>query len=598
MRYEDRVVDEVQAASDIVEVISQHLPLKKSGRNFKALCPFHQEKTPSFMVHPEKQIFHCFGCGVGGNVFTFLMRLENSSFPEVLRQLAERAHVRLPEPVQRKGEGPSEAERLYEMFQFAAEFYHAQFLDPQKGQKARAYFESRGFDAALAREFGIGWASAEWGQLFEALSKRGISNEMVLKAGLVQRSAKGNLYDAFRSRILFPIRNLRGKVVAFGGRLIEEGEGPKYLNSAENPVFSKRRELFGLDLAKKFVDRDRPRITVVEGYFDFLRLYSRGFRATVATLGTSLTEEHVRLLKRFAEEAVVVYDGDKAGEAASLRSLEIFLQGGMNVKLVALPQGFDPDDFAAQKGPEAFQKLLEEARDFFEYKLEVLLGKFNRWDSLGLVRITNEFLETFLRVENPILLDRYLRQLAASLGINESSIREELAKLKRKEKGRGVQAAVSPPPASPTGASDEVLLVALMAEDPALREEAGRELTASDFEESWTQRLFELLQQPQGKAREWSGARILNRVEREEDRERLVKVMSIDWSSSNKGQALRDCIARIRKKKVEHRLRELRRLIARAEQGKDETGLRALVKEYQTLLKQAHEGTILLAGNP
>ena len=381
MRYDEKIIDEVRTANPIVEVIGQYVPLKRSGHNFKARCPFHQEKTPSFMVHPEKQIFHCFGCVAGGDVFGFLMRYENMSFPEALRRLAERAHIRLPEPVAKRGEGPTESEQLYEIYRLAEDYYRAKFLS-EEGRRARDYFHARGFKDEMAEEFKIGWASEAWQGLFEFLSKKGFSEPLLLKSGLIHRSAKGNLYDGFRGRLLFPIRNLQGKGVAFGGRIIAESDGPKYLNSPENPVFHKRRELFGLNLAKKFIDRDRPRIFVVEGYLDFLRLYQEGFKTTVATLGTALTEEHVQVLKRFAEEAVVIYDGDKAGEAASLRGLEVFLEGGMSVKLVRMPVGFDPDDFVKKHGAPAFEKLLSEARDFFDYKFEVLRSRFDLRDSL------------------------------------------------------------------------------------------------------------------------------------------------------------------------------------------------------------------------
>ncbi|MFA7002024.1 MAG: DNA primase, partial [Candidatus Omnitrophota bacterium] len=381
MLYGDNILEQVQSANDIVEVISQVVPLKRSGRNFKGLCPFHQEKTPSFMVNAEKQIFHCFGCQTGGDVFSFLMRYENMSFPEAVRRLAERAHIRLPEKPSGREEGPSDTEKYYEIYRLACEFYRRQYLDPVLGRKAREYFARRKFDEALAEEMKMGWAGDAWDGLFQFLSKKGFPEELLLKSGLICRSTKGTLFDLFRNRLLFPIHQLQGKVVAFGGRLIEDREGPKYLNSPENPIFSKRRELFGLHLSKKFIDREKPRILVVEGYFGFLRLYQNGFKSAVATLGTALTEEHVRILKRFAEEAVVIYDGDKAGEAASLRGMEVFLEGDMSVKLARLEGGLDPDDLIREKGAEAFAEVLGKATDFFDFKLETLQKRFNRKDS-------------------------------------------------------------------------------------------------------------------------------------------------------------------------------------------------------------------------
>ena len=587
MRFEDRTIDDVQAANDIVEIISQYVPLKRAGRNFKAACPFHQEKTPSFMVNPEKQIFHCFGCGAGGNVFSFLMRYENTSFPEALRQLAERAHIQLPQASARKGEGPSENERLFEVYRLAAEFYHAHFLDPEKGRGAREYFKKRGFGSELAEEFQIGWAPSDWRGLFEFLSKKGFPESLLLRSALVHRSEQGHYYDVFRGRLLFPIRNLQGKTVAFGGRLIAESEGPKYLNSPENPIFYKRRELFGLNLAKKFINRELPRILVVEGYLDFMRLYEKGFKASAATLGTSLTEDHVQMLKRFADEAIVIYDGDKAGEAASLRGLEVFLEGGMNVKLVRMPEGFDPDDFLLKEGAPAFQKLLDEARDFFDYKLEIMLARFNREDSLGLMRITNEFLETFVKVKNPVLLDRYLRKLAGALGVDENSLRTELLNLKKKTGER--EKKLTEKSAAPAGSripEEEVLLLGLMMEDPSLRETAFQELSESFFREGATRRLFRMLETLEPSKQGTGCSRVLNRLEDEDFKARLTASSALDWTAEDRQKAFQDCLAKLKLRQVKKRLDELRRDIAQAERAGDQARAGAIVKEYQTLLRQ------------
>ncbi|HXV28100.1 MAG TPA: DNA primase [bacterium] len=595
MRYEDHLIDQIQSASDIVDVISQYLPMKRAGRNFKAVCPFHQEKTPSFMVHPEKQIFHCFGCGAGGNVFGFLMRHENMSFPEALRQLAERAHIRLPEPSARKGEGPSETEQLYEVYRLACEYYHAQWVHPQRGEAARAYFKKRGFEESAAGEFKLGWALPSWRGLFEFLAKKGFPDSLLLRSGLIQRASGGNLYDLFRGRILFPIRNLQGKVVAFGGRVIDEKNGPKYLNSPENPVFHKRRELFGLDVAKKHIDRDHPRILVVEGYLDFLRLYTQGFKTVVATLGTALTDEHVQVLKRFAEEAVVIYDGDKAGESASLRGLEVFLEGAMNVKLVRLPSGFDPDDFLAKKGPGEFQNIVDQAKDFFDYKLEIALNRHNRNDALGLMKITNDFLETLIKVSNPILLSHYLKKLTSALGLDEPSLRAELAKLQKKAVSR--EKDFSRKNASPSvkdlGLSsgsaqlnkDEVMILALMVEDAVLRDQAFQVLQENDFADPKARELFQRLHGNPG-IQKSAWPQMLNHIPDESWKEQFVGSASWDWSVEDRRKAFQDCLAKIRQKNADKELKALRRDIAAAEKERDHTKLTHLVREYQSLLQR------------
>jgi DNA primase len=589
MRYDERIIDQVQTANDIVEFIAGYLPLKRAGRYFKANCPFHGEKTPSFIVNSEKQIFHCFGCGAGGNVFGFLMRYENMSFPEALRRLAERANIVLPQATATKGEGPSESEQLYQLYQHAIDFYHAQFKDPVKGKEARAYFEKRGFEPELAEEFKMGWAMDGWRGLLEFLTKKGYKESLLQKSGLIFYSPKGHTYDIFRARLLFPIHNLQGKCVAFGGRALKDNVEPKYLNSPENPIFHKRRELFGLHLAKKFIDRQNPKIIVVEGYFGFMRLYQNGFKATVATLGTALGDDHVQLLKRFADEAIVVYDGDKAGEAAALRGLEVMLEGGMSVKIARLPSGFDPDDFIQQKGAEAFQKIISEARDLFDYKLEILLTRFNRADSSGLMRITNDFLETFLKVKNPVLLDRYLRRLAAALGVDDNSLRSELAKLQKKGAEREAASGKrksTPIMARKKEAKDEAILFALALEQNHFREALIKEVDENDLTEPISKQLLQHLRLFT-EGRKPNLAQILTRIPDEDYKEQLIGVTSFDWSSEDKDKAFRDCVLKLKKKRVDQKLDELRRNIAKAEKAGDQVLIGQYVKEYQALWRQS-----------
>lgn len=590
--YEQQTVDEVQAANDIVEVIAQYVTLKRAGRHLKGLCPFHQEKTPSFMVNPQKQIFYCFGCHVGGDVFTFLMRYENLTFPEALKLLASRANIRLPETTAVTRKGSTDLDKFYEVYQHAADFYHRLFLHPEDGKAAREYLKKRGFSETLAHEFKIGWAPNGWSRLYEFLRGRGYSEELLLRSGLVQRSREGHCYDYFRNRLVFPIQNLQSKTVAFGGRLIDQSPGPKYLNSAENPIFHKRKELFGLHVAKRFIDRQLPRILITEGYLDFLRLYEQGFKSSVATLGTALTEEHVRILKRFVEEAVVVYDGDAAGQAASLRGLEVFLEGGMNVKIVKMPPGYDPDDFLKSQGVEAFRQLLNNAQDFFDFQLEILLSRYNRTEPLGLMKITNQFLETFVKIRNPILLDHYLKRLGHALGIDENSLRSELAKLRKKT------ASTAPPSAQKTTAEsdvllgetalqDEIVLMSLILEEESLRAVAVRELDDADFQTEALKALFRQLQELWQQQRTLPPYQILNRLEDENLKTKIVTVWSLEWNDDTRERAFRDCLYKFMSRRLGRQLRELRFQIAKAEKEGDREGVNAYARQYQRLLEQA-----------
>ncbi len=587
-RYEDHVVEQVSAANDIVEIISQYVPLKRAGRHLKACCPFHQEKSPSFMVQPEKQMFHCFGCGAGGDVFSFLMRHENMTFPEALKSLAERAHITLPERRSHRDDG-GQKEKLYEVCQVAADIYH-ELLFKEAGAAARAYLAERKITEEILREFKLGWAPMEWRTLFDRMVLKKYPEALLKQAALIQQSPKGNYYDTFRGRLMFPILNLQNKVIAFGGRLIADQEGPKYLNSPETPIFSKRRELFGLHLAKKHIDREWPNLILVEGYMDFLALYQHGFKNAVATLGTALGEDHVRLLRRFVEEVIVVYDGDKAGEAAALRGLEILLEGGMQVKLVSLPKGEDPDDFLNKRGNDAFAALLKNAKDFFDYKLQALLVRYPRQDALGLSKISREMFETFLKVKNTVMLSEYFKRLARALEVDENSLRTEFSRLDKKgsaPKGRS-QGTVSTPEAVKP-APEELLLLVLMAEVPPFCDRACEELKNADLKTPVSRQLFEYLRQMSDQGKKCTLSGLLNRIPDAQYREQLVAVMASLDETAEREQILEDCIGKIKRGRATGRLEELRRLILAAESGRDEAKVRAATQEYQELLKRSRE---------
>ena len=540
------------------------------------------------MVQPEKQMFHCFGCGAGGDVFTFLMKHENMTFPEALKFLAERAHITLPERRSHRDDG-GQKEKLYEVCQVAAGIYH-ELLFTDAGAAARAYLAKRQITEATIREFNLGWTPMEWRTLFDRMILKNYPEALLKQAALIQQSPKGNYYDTFRGRLLFPIMNLQNKVIAFGGRLIADEEGPKYLNSPETPIFSKRRELFGLNLAKKYIDREWPNLILVEGYMDFLALYQHGFKNAVATLGTALGEDHVRLMRRFVEEVIVVYDGDKAGEAAALRGLEILLEGGMQVKLVSLPKGEDPDDFLNKRGNDAFAALLKSAKDFFDYKLQALLARYPRQDALGLSKISREMFETFLKVKNTVMLSEYFKRLARALQVDENSLRTEFSRLNRKgdaPKERFQKTMPAPEAVKP--ASEELLLLVLMAEVPPFCDRACEELKGTDLKTPVSRELFEYLRQMSDQSKKCTLSGLLNRIPDAQYREQLVAVMASLDESADREKILEDCIGKINRGRTAGRLEELRCMILEAENGRDEAKVRAATQEYQELLKRSRE---------
>ncbi len=370
------IIEEVRRRNDIVEVIAEYLPLKGSGGNYKALCPFHSEKTPSFTVTRQKQIFHCFGCGVGGNIFHFIMKYEHMSFPEAVTYLAKRAGVTLPKSRFSATSSPLEThkEQLYGMNELAAKYFHQLLLNSPQGEKARSYLQTRGIDQHSIERFHLGYAPEGWDGLVRYGTERGLQPQMLAEVGLVKAREDGRgFYDRFRDRLMFPICNVIGRVVALGGRLLENlPEAPKYLNSPETAIYKKGTLLYGLHLAKQSI-RAEGRVLIVEGYLDLISLFQSGIEHVVATLGTALTRSHVQLLKAYAKEAILVFDGDAAGRSAALRGKEYFLQGhvryflpsahvsslqgalegDLHAKVVLLPQGHDPDTFVQAEGRDA-----------------------------------------------------------------------------------------------------------------------------------------------------------------------------------------------------------------------------------------------------
>ena len=368
MKYSDEIIQRVKDASDIVAVVGEHVQLKKAGSSYKGLCPFHNEKTPSFIVSPSRNSFHCFGCGKGGNAITFLMEVERLSFPEALKLLAEKANIELPKPQEREEdrEGERQRERLIELNEFAAKLFHEKLLSAE-GQTARDYFKGRGYNKEDAVKFLIGFAPAGWDILKNAGQKAGFSQEELLAAGLiVHNEEKKSFYDKFRNRLIFPVKNNYDKVIGFGGRALGEDPGPKYLNSPETLLFKKGENLYLLEAAREAI-RQKGFVIVVEGYFDALALHHHGFENAVATLGTALTSQHGRILKRYTQDVLFSYDADDAGQAAVARSYEPLAGAGLQVRVLVMPDGKDPDEFLQKHKPEELVVLMGKAPDYFRW---------------------------------------------------------------------------------------------------------------------------------------------------------------------------------------------------------------------------------------
>ncbi len=407
-------IDEVQSRTDIAQVISDYIPLKRAGRNFKALCPFHGEKTPSFMISPQKQIFHCFGCGEGGGAIQFVMLMEKVTFPEAIEILAKRLGLAIP---YQKGKNQQEKTVLYAAMDKAGQFYSKLLLSDPKAQNVREYLKKRGIADATIKKFLIGYAPGN-NLLLNFLRKQNFTLANLEKVSLVNGS-RGGYRDLFIRRITFPIFDVRSRVVGFGGRLVSgQPNAPKYLNSLEGPLYSKRAHLYGLNFAKEEISKQRLAI-VVEGYLDVIIPFMRGVKNIVASLGTALTEEQIRLLKRYTNSVVLVYDSDKAGQTAALRSIDLLLENQVEVSVAQLPEGYDPDSLVRKKGNEAFMRLIEERKDFFDYKLELLKKSYDIQSIEGKTKISKELFKTLEKLNSEMEKYEYIKRLSSQLEVKE-----------------------------------------------------------------------------------------------------------------------------------------------------------------------------------
>ena len=424
VRYSDELIDEIRNSNDIVDVISKYITLKRSGRNFFGLCPFHKEKSPSFAVSPDKQIFHCFGCGAGGNVIHFISKIENLSFRESLELLANRVNIELPTLQSNEDDKTLKLKsKVYEINKIAAEFYHENLYKPSS-KIAQEYIKKRKLDNRTLKAFSIGYAG-NFDELYKILKEKGYTEEEMLASSLVKKSADGRYMDSFRKRLMFPIQDVRDRVIAFGGRVLDDSK-PKYINSPENIVYSKGRNLFGLNVARK---HETKKIIVVEGYMDAISLYQRGITNVVASLGTALTEAQGRLLRRHSEKIILGYDADGAGQAAILRGMEILQNMGCDIRVLQIEGAKDPDEYVTKYGPERFQKCVENAISLVEFKVKMLKKDLNLEVTSDKIKFLNEIAKILAKVTNQMEREIYIEKLSKDYQISKEAIQAEVNKI-------------------------------------------------------------------------------------------------------------------------------------------------------------------------
>ncbi len=431
MKIPEKTLEEIRDKLDIVDIVSRYIDLKPSGRNYKALCPFHDEKTPSFVVSPEKQIFHCFGCGASGNVINFVQKIENISFIEAVRMLAKEAGVPLEDEEDRGTERKKAL--IYAALEFANIFYR-KHLKRETGKDALSYLLKRGITPPIIEAFSIGWAPfAEYALGAEA-ERRGYTREILEESGLIYKTKEGRYIDYFRGRIILPIRDLKGRVVGFGGRVLGSGE-PKYINTRETPVFKKSDILYGIDIAKDYIKK-RKEVFIVEGYMDLIALYKHNIENAVATLGTSLTVNQARILKRFSRNVFIAYDGDKAGNKATLRGIQIFKKQGIDVGIIEIPEGEDPDTFLKKYGRSAFLRLREKSRGVLDFLIDVRKREYNTDDPEERAKFIRELVRDISELAENLELATYIKAIGERFDIEEKLLYNELSKLKRRKRGK------------------------------------------------------------------------------------------------------------------------------------------------------------------
>ena len=424
MRYSDEIIDEVRQTNDIVDIISQYVHLKRSGRNFFGLCPFHNEKSPSFSVSPDKQIFHCFGCGVGGNVFTFLQKIEGISFVEAVQTLAERSNIQLP-TLQNSADSYKEElkSKVYKVNEFTAQFYHENLYKPE-AKIAQEYIKKRKLTNNTLKSFRIGF-SGKFDELYRELKKQGFEDTEILESGLVNKNDNGKYIDRYRNRLMFPICDARGRVIAFGGRVLDDSK-PKYINSPENVVYSKGRNLFGLNVAKK---GDTKKLLIVEGYMDVISLHQRGITNVVAPLGTALTQQQGWLLRKNAEQIILSFDSDEAGLTAKIRALDILQNMGCDIRILQMEGAKDPDEYIIKYGNVRFKALIEKAISVVEFKVKVLKKDLDLENVNDKIKFLNEIAKLMSKIDNTIEREVYIEKIAKEYDISKEAIYAEVNKL-------------------------------------------------------------------------------------------------------------------------------------------------------------------------
>lgn len=590
VRYSEELIEEVRNSNDIIDIISQYVVLKRSGRNYFGLCPFHKEKSPSFSVSPDKQIFHCFGCGAGGNVFHFISKIENVNFVESMQLLADRAGITLP-TLDNSEDSKKQylKSKVYEINEIAAQFYHENLYKPTS-KPAQDYVKKRRLDNKTLKAFQIGYAG-RYNELYQELVKRGYKEEEILASSMVLKNDDGKFVDRFRKRFMIPIRDVREKVIAFGGRVLDDSK-PKYINSPENIVYSKGRNLFGLNVAKR---NPMDKIVIVEGYMDAISLYQRGVTNVVASLGTALTEAQGRLLRRYANKIIISYDSDAAGQAATMRGLEILQNLGYDVRILQLddPNVKDPDEYVLKNGSGRFNLCVDKAISLVEFKVKMLKKSMTTDTTSDKIKFLNEVAKILARVDNNIEKEVYIERISKEYNVSKEAIYAQTNKLqysnsvgekilekpnlvinthKKSENSEISEAVIK---------RENMVIAILLTEGIKLYEKFKQVITADEFKYPVNKEILQKIYDEFEKGNDNINS-ILDSLQDEEILKQITKIMADDYDIQDMNKAVLDVIKIYEKEKIISRRNKILSLLENTNITNDEKA--SLEKELSDII--------------
>jgi len=602
----DSTVDQIKSRCDLVDLIGEYLRLEKKGNNYVALCPFHQEKTPSFTVSPEKQLYYCFGCGEGGDHFKFIRKMENLDFPEALRLLAQKTGITLPERSS-STTGASIMDKLFGLNHLAMQFFSYVLNSTGEGERAREYLNKRGINKNAVDRFKLGFAPDRWDAFLKVAQKKGYNEELLLKGGLIaSRKDNTGYYDRFRNRLMFPIMDLRGRIVGFGGRILEESRrAPKYLNSPETPLFDKGKYLYGIYQAKESL-RKQGQAILVEGYTDVIALHQEGLDNTVATLGTALTPAQSRLLRQQADSVVTAFDSDEGGLSATLRGLGILQKAGLQIKVADFPYGKDPEEYLKEKGRDAFQELIEGSEPLMDYQFRLLRQKYDLNSAEGKNKFAEEFFAVLNEFCSELEKEHYLKQASEVLKVAEGVLRNELKKYQRRKrvpeknsnnlningKNNVIQDHVLDP-------AEELLLKLFLSYEGVLERIGEFQKTSPDnqdevdFFSKDMQKIIEACRNLKENGEKVRVSSLLNKIS-DEFMQKLITRASFDsrWgdlSPAEVNKMTEDCIRKLKKTRLTEQRVKIESEIKKLEQSGDRQKIKKLLQEWESLKRKERE---------